>query len=374
MKKILHIVTDEKFTDYAIRQFSAPEMCSEFILIPSNDGNIKVKLADQCTIVRQSSEEFKTLLQNLGNYSAVVLHGMHWPVWQKPLLKAMPDGVKVAWVFWGGELYGQPDIANSFLAPVDKCINTIHELQKKLLDKKQPPIAFVPKEYYSRVDYCLTAMPVEYEFAKSYLNRPDMKYLWYNYYSIEETMGSVFDKQCHGSNIWIGNSATISCNYFDTILKLRKIDVGDREVIVPLSYGSPWLMNYVPRVYRRVFGDKFKPLMDFVQRDEYNEKMLSCNVMIQPHYLSQGVGNILTGLWLGMRVYISEKCITADYLKQIGVTFFTIEHDLRKSNPDVFAPLPQFVIDHNRQMLLKETSMQRTIEANIQLVEELTRR
>lgn len=374
MKKILHIVTDEKFSDYAIRQFSAPDMCSEFVLIPSNDGNIKVQLADQCTIVRQRSEAFKTLLQNLGNYCAVVLHGMHWPNWQKPLLEAIPDGVKVAWVFWGGELYGQPDIANSFLAPADKCINSIHELQKRLFGKPQPPMAFVPKEYYSRIDYCLTAMPVEYEFAKSYLNRPDMQYLWYNYYSIEETMGSVFDKQCHGSNIWIGNSATISCNYFDTILRLRKIEIGDREVIVPLSYGSPWLMNYVPRVYRRVLGDKFKPLMTYLPRDEYNEKMLSCSVMIQPHYLSQGVGNILTGLWLGMRVYISERCITADYLKQIGVTFFTIEYDLRKNNPDVFAPLPQSVIDHNRQMLLKETSMQRTTEANKQLVQELTRR
>ena len=373
MKKILHIVTDEKFTDYAIRQFSAPEMCSEFVLIPSNDGTIEVKYANQCTIIRQRSEEFKVLLNHLGDYCAIMFHGLHWPGWQIPLLKAVPEGVKIAWVFWGGELYSQPDVANDFLAPWDKFLNTIHVARRKWMGKENVHIPYVPKEYYSRVDYCLTALPVEYEFAKSYLHRPDMKYLWYNYYSIEETMGSVFDKQCHGENIWIGNSATIECNYFDLLLKLRKLNIKDRDVICPLSYGTPWLMKQVPRAYRIVLGGRFKPMMNFLPRDKYNEKMLSCSVMIQPHYLSQGVGNILTGLWLGMRVYLSEKCITAEYLKQIGVTFYTIEHDLTKDNPDVFAPLPQSIIDYNRQMLLKETGLQRTIEANIELVKELTK-
>ena len=124
-------------------------------------------------------------------------------------------------------------------------------------------------------------------------------------------------------------------------------------------------------MYKLVFKEKFNPLMHLLPRDEYNEQMLSCSIMIQPHYLSQGVGNILTGLWLGMRVYLSEKCITYKYLKQIGVTFYTIEHDLRSDNPNVFAPLPQEIIDHNRRMLLNETSKERTIAANKQLVEEM---
>ena len=56
---ILHLLTDEKFTDYAIKQFSAPEMLSEFVLVPSNNMMEHVKLIDQCTIVRQGSSEFK---------------------------------------------------------------------------------------------------------------------------------------------------------------------------------------------------------------------------------------------------------------------------------------------------------------------------
>ena len=371
MKKILHIVTDEKFTDYAIRQFSAPEMCSEFVLIPSNGMMSEVKLINQCVVVLQGSEEFQTLLASLKNYCAIVLHGMFWPSWQIPLLKAVPDGVKVAWVFWGGELYGQPDVAEGFLTPIDKRINTIHNLWKKFKNQHVGGTATVPKEYYKRVDYCLTALPIEYEFAKKYLNRQDMKYLWYNYYSIEQTMGTVFDKQCNGRNIWVGNSATIGCNYFDLLFRLRRVNIDNRDIVMPLSYGAPWVKRWVARAYELAFKAKYKPLLNLLSRDMYNEQMLSCSVMIQPHYLSQGVGNILTGLWLGMRVYISEKCITYDYLKQIGVTFFTIEHDLLPDNPDLLMPLSKDVIEHNRWMLLAETGEQRTIEANKQMVKEL---
>ena len=62
---ILHIHTDEKFTDYAIAQFSAPEMESEFVLVPSNNMMEHVKLIDRCTVVRQSSPEFEVLLNRL---------------------------------------------------------------------------------------------------------------------------------------------------------------------------------------------------------------------------------------------------------------------------------------------------------------------
>ena len=371
-KKILHFVTDEKFTDYAIKQFSAPEMCSEFVLIPSNDGSIEVKHISKCQVIHQGSNEFFNLLSSLGQYSAIILHGMHWPNWQVPLIDAIPEDVKVAWVFWGGELYGQPDIANKYLAYLDKFANRLHCLHRTIMRKKHPPLAFVPKENYTKINYCLTSMSLEYEFAKQYLNKPKLKHLWYNYYSIEETLGSMIDKQCYGTNIWIGNSATISCNYFDFLLKIKDICIGDRKIIIPLSYGSPWLIKRVPQVYSILFRTHLEPLRFFLPRDQYNEKMLSCSVMIQPHYLSQGVGNIISGLWLGMRVYLSEQCITYKYLKQIGIVVFSIERDFKKTNPTLLMPLPQKIIDHNREILMRETSLQRTIEANKHIVKVLT--
>ena len=62
---ILHLLTDEKFTDYAIKQFSAPEMKSEFVLIPTNGMMNHVKLIDKCRIIKQDSPDFNKLLSNL---------------------------------------------------------------------------------------------------------------------------------------------------------------------------------------------------------------------------------------------------------------------------------------------------------------------
>lgn len=101
MGKILHILTDEKFSDYVINQFETPEMQSEFVLIPSNfDVDSNVKNIKKTQVVRQGSAEFRKLLTHLGDYSGIVFHGMHWGNWQAPILKAIPDYVKVAWVFW----------------------------------------------------------------------------------------------------------------------------------------------------------------------------------------------------------------------------------------------------------------------------------
>ena len=112
---ILHLLTDEQFTDYAIAQFSASEMKSEFVLIPSNHEDWKMKLIDQCTIVKQHSPEFQDLLNRLGQYSGIVLHGMFWH-WQSFVLSHIPQNVKVAWVFWGGEIYGRTEIKDVKLA------------------------------------------------------------------------------------------------------------------------------------------------------------------------------------------------------------------------------------------------------------------
>ena len=111
---ILHLLTDEKFTDYAIKQFSAPEMKSEFVLVPSNNAMEMVKLADKCTIVRQNSPDFDVLINRLDQYTGIIFHGMFWGRWQTPILQKVPKNVKVAWYFFGGDISSRCGVENQF--------------------------------------------------------------------------------------------------------------------------------------------------------------------------------------------------------------------------------------------------------------------
>lgn len=374
-KKILHIVTNEQFTDYAIQQFSGPEMCSEFILIPANHEDWFVKLIDRCTIIQPFSQDFELLLNRLNQYSGIVLHGMFWGKWQKYILEQVPRNVKIAWVFWGGDLYERHEMNNRFFTPITNILNTIHRYKKVRLKKD---ISWeIPLDLYKRVDICITSLKEEYDYARQFTNAP-FKHFWYSYYSIEDTIGDpLLNRKCEGSNIWIGNSAAVQNNHLDVLWHLCRKGllrgIKERNVVVPLSYGEPWMRNLAKRVGQLLFGKRLIALEKYIPREEYNAMMLSCSTMLIGYLEPAANGNIMTGLWLGMRVYLSEKSMAYAYYKRIGCCVFSIEHDLNQRNPKCFAKLSDVELKQNRKALMQEYGKQRTDKAVIDLVKLLTK-
>lgn len=345
---ILHLLFDDKFSDYVIKQFAAKEMQSDFILVSHTRETKHFKSIDAVKLVNPNeSSELEQLLADIGKYSSVIFHGL-FHSWQEWLLDHWPEHVKIVWVCWGGELYGQPDIRKTFLKPLSRCSDWLHRRRRPNEEENK----LFPKELIQRANYCLTNVEAEYEYAKQFLGT-DIQHLPYNYYSIDETLGSLKDARCLGESIFLGNSATIENNHLETFLRLKRVGIENRKIIVPLSYGSPWVRNMCLKVGRKLFGSNFQPLLDFMPREEYNATMLDCAVMIQPHLREQAHGNIVTGLWLGMRVYLCEHGIDYQHFKQMGIHIFSIEKDLCKDNPNVFHPLSEEDITYNRQLLMK---------------------
>lgn len=364
---ILHLLTNEQFTDYAIEQFGAPEMQSEFVLIPSNHENWRMKHVDKCTIIQQRSREFEDLLNRLDQYTGIIFHGMFWKRWQQPILERVPENVKVAWYFWGGEIYGRSDFDVPKYAPISGLFNKIHLIRKS--HRKKVDIAWqLPIELYQRVDYCLTAEAEEFEYVKTFLKNDHMQHLWYTYYDIDATVGALKEAYSNGSNVIVGNSATVECNYFDVIPKIKKYLKKDQRVVLPLSYGAPWMKNAVSKYAKFFLGKASMPLFEYMPRNEYNALLQSCSVMIMAHYIPQAQGNILTGLWLGMRVYLSEKSMTYAFFKRIGAKVFTIEKDIKTYG---FTPLSNEERAENRKVLNQWYSKEHVEQAVKEVVNEL---
>ena len=367
---ILHILTDDKFADYAIRQFSAPEMESEFICLNTAGRMNLVELRNKVQVMSPHSEEFAAFLdENLSKYSAIILHGMHWGMWQKMILQKVPANVKVAWMFWGGEIYGRHDIGERFLAPITSVVCRIRSLHKSVEGKKKEDYTWeLPIELYQRIDVCLTDEKEEYEYAKRFLGNK-MTYMWYNYYTLEEMMGALYEERCCGNNIIIGNSATDSCNYWDVLLRLKRLRIGDRKIVLPLSYGAQWISKTVSKFSRILYPKNTMPLLDFMPRDEYNKVLLGCNTMIMGHYHPQAQGNIITGLWLGMRVYLSEKSMTYHYFKRICCVVYSLESELKKYG---YAPMEEKDVEQNRAVLKQWYSKEEMHKRNLEIVKALS--
>lgn len=364
---VLHILSDDKFTDYAIKQFQAEEMQSEMVVIPSGAGHL-FTICDKVRVISYPSSQFIELLSNLGNYSGIILHGIFWK-YCEDIIIATPQNVKIAWYFWGGELYSRPDVLGQFLAPLTKFLYKLHVLRKR---KFSSVVWRLPLNLFQRIDYCLSDEEEEFFFAKQYIGSK-IKYLWYSCYSLEETVGSLIDKYSSGSNIMLCNSAALESNVFDAILRLHKPSyrkkIKDQNVIMPLSYGSLWIKNLMLRIGSKCFRH-FIPIVDFIPREEYNRILLNCSTIILPYYSPAAQGNIITALWLGMRVYLSGKSISYNYFKRLGVYIYSFETDFVEFG---FSMLSNDEVEHNREILRKEYGKINVIAKAKQLIHELNK-
>ena len=333
-----------------MRQFSEPEMRSEFILVTHSTIPVCPQKYKGISVVFEDQEGFLNLLQRLGQYKAIVLHGLFYP-WQERVLRAVPENVKVAWVFWGGEIYGRKDIADNYLSASSKRLRLKHSLIRFIKQRNSLKRYELPFELFKRIDYCLTDIPEDFAFVKKYLES-NIKELWYNYYSVEETIGDLMHSGCDGNNLLVGNSSSLECNYIDGFKVIKRLNLTSTEkVFAPLSYGESWLRKEVTWKGKIILGNRFFPLTVFLPRNEYNQIIKSCSVVVMPHYRPQAFGNILTALWMGARVFLYERNVLFAYFKRIGAVVFSIEQDFKNSNPLVMLPLSENEIMQNRRVI-----------------------
>lgn len=363
---VLHILSDDKFTDYAINQFMGDDMQSEMVVIPSGAGHSFTK-CEKVSIVKYPSQEFTRLVNNLHNYSGIVLHGLFWP-YMGEIIRKSPDTLKIAWYFWGAEIYSRPDLMNSFIAPLTKLLFRIHNWKNKTnINNIQ---WHLPIDLFKRIDFSLTSMYEEFKYAKEYIDS-DMQFIWYTYYSIEDTIGNLISQRRTGNNVMFCNSAALENNMFDAMLRMQcpsyKKQIKDKEVVMPLSYGFPWIKNLMLQLGPKCFN-KFIPLVNFIPREQYNEIMINCSTLILPYHSPAGQGNIITALWLGLRVYLSEKCIAYKYFNRLGIKIFSFESDFTRYGCE---PLTDNIVEHNKKILLDTYSRKRVNEANRHLIDVL---
>lgn len=365
-ERILHILADDKFSDYSFEQFENVDVPSDYVLLVTEGEEQLVRHRDKMKVMRHGDAAYNEMLESLPNYTALILHGMFW-AYDFDILTRIPETTKVAWVNWGGEIYGRKDVYYDFLSPRSRVMEFLHSWKSRLRKNSYDSHYELPLDVFRRVNYCMTDEREEYEYARDYLQAPNLKHLFYNYYTLEDTIGALMDKRCSGNNIFMGNSAALEGNYWDVMPKVARIKQKGQKVIMPLSYGSQWVSIRVQKLGKVLYRSDFMPLINFMPLDEYNQLVCNCSTMIMPHYAPRAQGNIITGLWLGMRVYLSEKCMTYRYFKRIGCLVYSIEHDLRRGNLRLFEPMTDQQMMHNRIVLQKYYSRE-SMNAAVQKV------
>lgn len=161
-----------------------------------------------------------------------------------------------------------------------------------------------------------------------------------------------YGRFAEGNDIAIGHSASISDNHLYALKFLKKLDLGDSEIYITLSYSNkmPKYTEDVKRKFRKQYGDRVHLIETMMPKDEYWQSQYRYKAMILPSWRQEALDNVYTCLQIGIKLILSERSIVFQYLKEYGFIVFAIE---RMDQKCVDTPLTLDEKKHNQQLFVK---------------------
>ncbi len=328
---ILHIVPDDKFIDMAYNMFEKASPNNNEFMVVTKQENFKYIKTTPITRISPLKFLTKSFAKRLSKYEFVVIHWLEDQT--KQLILNAPREVKFIWIGWGGDYYRyinkklylpltQTLVNDTFTPQVKTSIKQkIKTRIKKLFFLKE---VLDTEKIIARINFFAPVLQEDYDLLCNEFIDFSPKYIDWNYGTLEDDL--VPEKlQIDGKNILLGNSATAENNHLDTFKILRHINISDRKIICPLSYGD---MNYSEKIIRHgieLFGNNFEALTDFIPINEYNKIINSCSIVIMNHLRQQAVGNIVIMLYFGAKVFLNKENPVYEFFKKNGAIIFNME-------------------------------------------------
>jgi len=210
---------------------------------------------------------------------------------------------KCHWVIWGGDLY-------------------VHQAEVKDLRWKKNE--FFRRLVIQRLGYLLTYIPGDVALARQWYGATGQyqECLMYTSNIFKELV--IPPKTGSVVNILVGNSADPTNNHLEVFEKLAAFKSENIMIYCPLSYGGVD-NDYVKQIAekgRAMFGDRFVALTDFMPFSKYLAFLGQIDIAVFAHKRQQGMGNTITLLGLGKKVYMRSDVTPWAVFNGLGVKVF----------------------------------------------------
>lgn len=364
--KIIHFITDEKFLNDTIYLFEDIDFVENRYCVIT-ESNTPFRYLKYDIVERVLPSKVEDLISSL-NCDAVILHNLSSLSWK--FYNKINKRIKLIWFSWGFDIYSNkyPEkplvkIPNLVLANYLDKSNRLYELRDRLRERRKQVkdiicfkwnrLSYKPFENaLSRIDYFAGVYDEEYELIKRnhFINAKPFKFNYPNTpdrYRAEDV--NEFTEQREGT-IQIGNCASILGNHAYAFSCLNNLKLGNRKILVPLSYaGTTAYINYVRNLGEKLFSSSFNPLINFIPYEEYVKLTSSVSVAIYCIYRQAAVGNIIMNLWDGVKVFMPEDSMNYKHFKSLGCKVYSVEKDLNQFEIDT--PLSREEILNNRRVV-----------------------
>ena len=239
---------------------------------------------------------FSTLKNILFKSNRIIIHSLYFPRISHFLFINKVFLKKCYWIMWGGDFY---------------------------FPEKQ---SWFKKQVIKKIRHFITYLKGDFELAQKWYGTTGEYHECFMYPS-NLYKDYVAPEVKHSSiNILVGNSADSTNNHIEVLEKLLKYKNEDIKIFVPLSYGDEEYAKSVISTGKEIFGDKFIPLTEFMPFEKYLEFLGAIDIAIFAHKRQQAMGNTITLLGLGKKVYMRSDITPWQFFKDIDIEVFDVEN------------------------------------------------
>ena len=339
---------DPKFVDPACNLFRQAADDVLFVIEALSQKEVTSIPPDVHAVVR-TPEEFRQVLRSQSDWEGVIVQCMSPGMMR--LLRELPSSIPVAWKIWGFEAYNYwPALAGNLYQPLTKGFLCGH-IERSWKRRLRPWFYRLSGRLdgFSRVRLFLSLFQEEYDLFRNVgLLSGNAEFCWCTVGLSDPAKIPVAPL---GDDILLGNSATPENNHVDAFSQMARMDLQGRSVIVPLSYGNMHYREWVLREGKRMLGQAFEPLVEFMPRPEYFKILRRCGISLMNHLRQQALGNIFMQLRMGSNVYLNDTFVYRGLVRQ-GFSVARLDQALTglEDSPGL-VPLSSAIADRNRELV-----------------------
>lgn len=286
------------------------------------------------------------------------------------ILKALPKTTKTIWFGWGYDYYDL--VHENLLKEKTASLNlyqqeslTFKNYVKSLIKKIIYP-GISKKKIINKINIFSPPLYEDYELIRKAIPHFKPRYASWNYGTLEDDLVRGFKgKTINGNNILLGNSASDTNNHLDAFHDIKNLYLANRKIIVPLSYGDITYRDIIIEKGKKLFPDAFQPLTDFISIDNYIAILQTCSVVVMNHLRQQALGNIISALYMGAKVFLDMRNPVYKFFSKHEVFIYT----LGQLEAEYQEKLTYEQITQNRKILKKYWSRDVIFKKTKQLIE-----
>ena len=348
---VYHVHTDLKFA-IEVTYFPKDRFDNKYVVL-SNTKKIKCSISEYKTY-KNNLFGANRLINDISDATYVVLYDLT-PI-KSYIANRLPDTVKIFWRFFGYELYRQPYLKKEqvfsrydlpYIEDPKKNAETksLRQIVSRLIHAFYPNFEKEFEKAKNRIDFFFCLAKEEYDYLSQFTSLPPCIVIPSTEYLLDSK------NTTKNNTIIIGNNRSAYNNHLEIFHLLSKIDKKILE-----KYNYTLLLNYGTQgIYTQQVIERYSRIAtarivwDFMPIEEFRTLYDSVAALVINGYRQMAMGNIMTALAKGVKVYLNTKNCMYSWALNEGFKVFDV-NNLAKDIENDNISLSEEDMAHNIQV------------------------